>query len=277
MADVAIWSDIELQTVVDCAAILLANASVQEHVSSKRPSALNNDGSALQVCETCSTGGSTMRIIADPGRGLEDARTRHEASLETLGRTLEVAGGTGLRELCDTTLALGLPGEPDQEPDLAPGTLWLAASPAQPGVALYVNGRWGPVHERWSRAGRWLLAVAPSACAAEFIESASQVARVASLAVEGPDRDRARAKVYFRLANRVQLNELGIAVLSQDAVAEFLDITLGPRAIPTLRAGAQRRLLDRRWLHWRWKAGFVRSLPRKGRRNLGAPVTSVFS
>jgi len=59
------------------------------------------------------------------------------------------------------------------------------------------------------------------------------VADIASLAIEGVDRLRARAKVYFRLVKCSQINELGVAAFSQDVVAEFLALILGQHAIRT--------------------------------------------
>jgi hypothetical protein len=212
------------------AATLLGDGGLSEL---PRRSALNNDGTALQVCESCSPGVSVLRIVADPGAHARTSRASHERCLQALARTLLVTGAAQLSPLCETTLALTLPARPDRERDLAAGTLWLAASPTHPGVAVYVNARWGDEPERWRRGARWLAALLPGVGGASFIERTAPRARVASFALEGVDRERARAKLYFRLLSPLPLGEFGVSALSHDAMVQFLNLVVEEGAVPT--------------------------------------------
>jgi len=221
-------SGVDKSSVRTLAGVLLADDVT---TTKSLPSAMNNDGTALQACETCTSERSTFRLIGDPGARAPNAESRHAVSMAALERTLGRVEATAMMPLCRSTIDIVLPANPYEEPQLGVGTLWLAASPSSSGIALYVNARWGAENEQWKRAVRWLSAIQPSEEAADFARRAADQGRVASVALEGLNPEQARAKVYFRLAGRTPFAALDVPALLHPAMVEFLTLTVGQRSL----------------------------------------------
>ena len=195
-------------------------------------SRLNNDGSPLQVCLSCSPDGLATRVIGDPASDLQDPGIRHQAALGALEALLEARSLTGLARLARVTLVINLPPEISAEPALAYGTLWLGASVEGSGIAVYIKGNWGETVGQWQRVWSWLERVAPPCPALSgLLARLSACAEVASVGLEGLDPRRVRYKVYFRLNAPVKIEELGIELLSDRRFALFLSAALGTKSI----------------------------------------------
>lgn len=226
-----------LEDMHELALALLGTTGWEDHAgpstpSVPSPSILNNDGSPLQACVSCSPRGIGVRLIADPCLGASDMETRVAGSVDVLERLL---GRTGSRELsrsCRDTIAIGVP-PVGRRTELRAGALWLAAGPAR-GAALYVTCAWGAIGERWARVDTWLDAVlADSRQAKRALAELRLHAHPVSLGLEGSGGAELRAKVYVRLEQLVPLAALGLEPLVHPALAHFLITVIGERGMPS--------------------------------------------
>lgn len=193
-------------------------------------SSLNNDGTPLQICVSVGGARRTCRLIADPAATVGDADARFARGEAALGALLD-ARGPALRGLCEHILAATLP-PPGERAALPSGLLWLAADLAGPGLAVYTTARWGDEAGRWTRALAWLDEVLPDSRAARGrLEPLRTLARPVAHAIEGADPARARAKLYFRTVAPEPMVRLGLDLLHDAWVVEFLELLIGDAAI----------------------------------------------
>lgn len=193
-------------------------------------SALNNDGSPLQVCATYSAGGRRLRIIGDPSARLDDPRGRFARAQAALSTTLRFSRAKGLAPICAATMRRVLPRDESAEA-LDAGAMWLAAD-LERGAAMYLNTSWGDDAERWRDAGDWLGAVLPRrGGAAGHVWLLAPYAALASVALEGAGAAAGRAKLYWRMCQAVPLSQLGITPLLDPACRQFLERLVGNREI----------------------------------------------
>lgn len=194
------------------------------------PSVLNNDGSPLQACVSCSPRGIGVRLIADPCVGARDMEARVAGSVGVLTRLLRRKRGAGLERPCRETIRLGLP-PAERRSELHAGALWLAAGPADPGAALYVTCGWGEPAARWPRVDAWLDAVlADGRPARRALAALRMHAQPVSLGIEGAGSG-IRAKLYARLERLVPLARLGLEPLCDPALARFLSMVIGEGSV----------------------------------------------
>jgi hypothetical protein len=195
-------------------------------------SALNNDGSPLQVCVSFSTDGVAVRLVADPAAFVLDPVERFQKARATLRRFLTLTNVSANSAVFELVLRMTLPTDEVMLRGMTSGTLWLAVSLGVPALALYVNPRWGGSVEQWDRAELLIHALLPcSQPATEVIQYLRRYSMLAAIAVEGTNAADLRLKIYWRLRQPILLTRLGVPPLADAAVSEFLIMTLGEKAI----------------------------------------------
>lgn len=192
-------------------------------------SALNSDGTPLQICLTVKAGtdtpGYSLRIIGDPCSN-EDGYTRLRHSRAAMTRTLRLHGAGQLIPIAESLLDLCLPQPPHPAPP--DGGLWLGVSPNRSGVALYVEAASCDPDLGWQKAQTWVQDVLPNAQAAlAHIVALSSHCDPASFGIEGLSPTMGRAKIYFRLKQGMNLADLGIALLCGPEMIDFLKLAMG--------------------------------------------------
>lgn len=192
-------------------------------------SRLNNDGTPLQVCLTAKNAGSEVRLLADPGAHARSSRERVALARAALESVLGPVAT--LREVCWRVLETVLPPAVERSPVARNGVLWLAAPLSAPGLGLYVKAHWGeePAAD-WDRCAAVVGDVLPSpGQGQETIAALRAIARPVSLALEGADPARARLKLYWRLTEPAALSSLGIDLLGDSSIVDFLRCVLSGR------------------------------------------------
>jgi hypothetical protein len=190
-------------------------------------SCLNNDGVPLQLCLSADRQGTKLRLIGDPGVHIEDLESRYQSAQTSLDRCLDGSDLMALSPLVTSTLAQFIPDCPIARSHYHQGFMWLALSPDQPGMAFYLET--SPLGKGvWETVRAWLVAVLPSVeIASGVIAKLQDHCVVVSVGLEGHDFDHCRAKVYFRLAESIALDQLGIDQLIQSEMMEFLQLAMG--------------------------------------------------
>jgi hypothetical protein len=186
-------------------------------------STLNNDGSPLQVCVTYDASRCRIRVVGDPGANVSNANRRFAMARRALADILTVSDAVPLTSICDGCLNRLLPVDKGRD-DLQAGAMWLAAG-VDGGAALYVNTRWGQASERWDDALAWLGDILPCSRNSEpIIRTLRRRAWLVSAGVEGRSAADARAKIYWRLQHPIALADLGVPLLTHEAIGEFLGL-----------------------------------------------------
>lgn len=171
----------------------------------REDSALNNDGSPLQVCVTYGAGSRQWRLIGDPAAGVWPVETRHGLARQALALTLMATHAEPIGQACRTMLAIAVPAA-----GLEAGSFWLAGG-LKGGAAVYANMRWGSAAERWEDARMWLRQALPDPEAAiAVIDRLEPVAQLASIGLEGSRPGNARVKLYWRLQRRASFADMGL-------------------------------------------------------------------
>lgn len=165
------------------------------------PSALNNDGSPLELCLTASAQGVKRRLIGDPHLGMAMER-RVPASLEAARQLMRLTRSAALAPAFDMLVAHTVPTAPAEQAALPAGAVWLACSlDDEPGFAAYTNIEWcGDKETRWQRALAWLGQASMDFSGAALLPWRAHWTPFAA-GLEGDRPDRASMKLYFRLAD----------------------------------------------------------------------------
>ncbi|SEF35193.1 hypothetical protein ABL840_19440 [Variovorax sp. NFACC27] len=194
-------------------------------------SELNNDGSPAQLCLSQSREGTGLRMLVDPAWHLADAPARLVASREALALALERGGAGDLAPACEALLDALLLEEPALHA-YPSSLLWIGTGLGQPGCAVYVDVR--PLGDAvWTRTRDWLHGVLPDAAEAlGTLERLRPHVQLSSIGIEGLSRQRARAKLYWRLRTPVGLAALGLPLLDDPGLAAFLATAVGLREFP---------------------------------------------
>jgi hypothetical protein len=220
---------VRVEKVTTAGAILLQSSQALSPGAQIR-STLNNDGTPLQICVTADRHGRAVRLIGDPGAtapSIDQSLTAGRTALEAL------FGPTPVGALCSRILALLLPHPLEDYPEAANGILWLATSVTGAGHALYVKARWARPCEDWNRVAAVTRQVMPYPREAEdSIDALRRVARPMSVGLETAGPDQTRVKVYWRLERPVLLKSVGIHLIGDDALGDFLARVVGARTIP---------------------------------------------
>jgi hypothetical protein len=213
-------------------------------------STLNNDGSPLQVCLTVSSRRRTVRLLADPGgdaTSTTEQVARALGGLDVLLRSAREERRTLIAGLCSSILAGVVP------PSVLAGTrdagsvVWLGAAlagdgttsdgrvpdrMAADGVAVYVRARWSDPTEDWDRCLGLTRELLPPASAAEStITALRDDAYPVSVGLETVGDGETRLKLYWRLLRPVMLSSLGIELLADASIADFLVSVVGSRPV----------------------------------------------
>lgn len=195
-------------------------------------SGLNNNGSPLQFCMSASADGIGYRLLADPASELADPLARYRASYSAIESVLDLTGSSSIDSLFQQTLQLNLPSEEDKFVDYPDGVMWLAANLDGPGCAMYVDARRGGEQVALERLGHWLTKLcSPTNDIDALLRSLKIQSRLMCLGVEGVSPAYARAKVYWRLAEAVRLDQLGLEGFKDRSFTEFLSLSVGQRRI----------------------------------------------
>jgi hypothetical protein len=197
-------------------------------------STLNNDGSPAQVCVTMAQARSQLavRLIADPAAGIPNIEDRYERADRVL-RQLAVSHGQEMQSLCDSLVENMLPADGAGRATLPGAGVWIATNLSGKGLALYATAKWEAVEKRWARARRWLNDILPETAAADSVlDSLSPRTVLVSAGVEGATRRSASAKLYWRIEGPTPLVALGIPLIANPMVSEFLCVVIQDRIIP---------------------------------------------
>jgi hypothetical protein len=181
---------------------------------------------------SASSEGIGYRLLADPASELADPLLRYQASCRAIEPVLEMAGSSSINILFQQTLQLNLPSEDNKFVDYPDGVMWLAANLDGPGCAMYVDARRGGENVALERLGHWLTKLcSPTDDIAALLRSLETQSRLMCLGVEGISPAYARAKVYWRLAEAVRLDQLGLEGFKDRSFTEFLSLSIGGRRI----------------------------------------------
>lgn len=209
-----------------CQQILARTQHQEDYLT--QASCLNNDGVPLQLCLSSSIGGTSLRLIGDPGAHLADLELRYQIMQASLHRCIDLSQSASLSELAMQTLRQFIPESVNERSHYHQGFAWLALSPEQSGFAFYLETAPLGRAAGWDAVQAWLAQVLPSdQTAQQIVAKLSQHCVVASVGLEGRDVQHCRAKIYFRLAQSMPLAELGIDLLVQAPMMEFLSLTMG--------------------------------------------------
>lgn len=191
------------------------------------PSALNNDGSPLELCLSASAKGIGRRLIGDPHLGL-DMSLRVRASLVAARYLMRLTESAGLAGAFDLLVAHTVPPESSGRKALPNGALWLAcAIDESAGFAAYTNIEWcGGPQERWHRAQTW-LGLDSSAFGALRKHWTPFAA-----GLEGDRPERAHAKLYFRRADDTGFRLDMLGDLADPVVDTFCRGVIQGRTLP---------------------------------------------
>jgi len=212
------------------AQVVLAQAPWEGHQPER--SALNNDGSPLQLCITSKADRYGVRLIGDPAYDVISQQQRLMRGKQALKTLLQSSSLVSLRALFAQLLRETLPQTPEVIDQLEVGGMWLATALGSPGVAAYTTAWWGDEHSHWERAATWLNNLLPESELSEaVIRQLSTIAKLSSTAIEGADADTARAKLYFRFSQPTQLSTLGLPLFSTDELTHFIQETVPPTGI----------------------------------------------
>ncbi len=209
-----------------CRQLLGANDRAEDFIADA--SALNNDGSPLQLCLTTGRQGVVLRAIGDPGAFQSTTEHRYQTSTETLSRILARHGNKELAALARQSVDLLVPNSVAKRSEYRKGFVWVAASPDQPGVAFYLEMAPLGLAAGWETVERWLKDLLPSMSSARrILQTLSKHCRVASAGLEGSTVANSRAKIYFRLLQPTGLQGLGIDMFSSPEMQSFLALAMG--------------------------------------------------
>jgi hypothetical protein len=184
----------------------------------------------LQVCVTYSARGRLIRIIGDPLSGFVRTQTPcGEPGCVLVDFT--ATGAPALGPICRQILDQVLPGR-EHRNTLTGGLFWLAAG-LDGGTAFYANTRWGRPADRWTDAENCVKLLLPDAHASiSILRALRDHAVLASTGLEGKTRSDARAKLYWRLVAPRSLEQMGVPLLDDSALGQFLTLLISDEAIP---------------------------------------------
>jgi hypothetical protein len=198
-------------------------------------STLNNDGSPLQVCISCSRVSRGVRLLGDPSgaiseRDYADPCNRFQHARRALCDLLAATNCGLLAPFCKRILDGMLPTDWSEAAKMS-GPLWLGVGLNRPGVAVYVNARHGTPGEQWTRIEECLQTAANVEKENQLLSAIRPHSFPAGLGIEGTCPSDARAKVYWRLREPVALRELRCPLFLNPTLAEFLSVAVG-QSIP---------------------------------------------
>lgn len=195
------------------------------------PSGLNNDGVPLQLCMTARPGGTTLRVLGDPVAHLP-TEERLRVSSAAAWEALEAAGAGALLPLARRTAELVIPSDADTRTAYRDGFFWIAVSPDRPGAALYVEtAPLGP-DAGWRVTESWLEEMLPTMDEARPVVAAlARHTVTASVGLEGVSPAAARAKIYFRFTEPTSFDALGLDLLADPILLDFVGRAMGHHGV----------------------------------------------
>lgn len=213
-----------------CLAAVLGTERLEAGTAFGR-SALNSDGTPLQLCLTARPGGQALRYLGDPCADLSGA-ARIAASRRAMAEAMQMAGAEGLLAPAEALLARVLPKGRDAQAAYRDGAIWLGLAAERPGLALYVEAAAHAAPDGWDIACDWLQELLPDADAAlDAIAGLRAHCAPASFGLEGLTARKGRAKVYFRLTAPQDLRQLGLAPLASAEMMDFLGLAMAERGV----------------------------------------------
>ena len=138
-----------------------------------------------------------------------------------------------MQPLCDSLIKGMLPADAAGWSTVPGAGVWIAIDLSGKGLALYATAKWDSVENRWQRARRWLNDILPQTTAADrVLDSLSSRTVLVSVGVEGATWSNACAKLYWRIEGPTPLDALGIPLIANPMVSEFLSLVIENRSIP---------------------------------------------
>ncbi|HEX8456050.1 MAG TPA: prenyltransferase/squalene oxidase repeat-containing protein [Pyrinomonadaceae bacterium] len=208
--------------------VLAASLRGGEH-SLYGTSALNNDGTPLQLVLVSGREACDVRLIGDPYAFLGNVEARYQSSVEALRRVLEDHGDAGFANLAEESLCAVVPATPAARARYTEGFIWIASSLARrAGVGFYLEA--APLGQAagWETAARLLREIVPAPeNLTRLVDGLKDHTAVASIGLEGTDAADSRIKIYFRLTRPAALSELGLDLFDVPEVNRFLELALG--------------------------------------------------
>ena len=200
----------------------------------------------MQVCLTVHPSGRAVRLLADPGANAKSISERVAVARVALDLLLASVGHVSVSEACSNLLACIVPASAERGANAAHGVLWLAAGLSGDEVAVYVKARWDGPAEDWDRCLSLAGQMFPSSADAEAIITALRAhARPVSVGLEASGANRTRLKLYWRLSRPVALKSMGVELLGDASLSDFLARVLGARAVSPRWPGLQHELFAR--------------------------------
>lgn len=191
-------------------------------------SCLNNDSTPLQLCLTSSQKETSLRVIGDPGAFYYDPELRYNASVETLFKSILDAGASALTIVAKQTVKALIPEDSFSRSLYKQGFVWIAVDSNKHGIAFYIETAPLGQEQGWKVVEAWLRNILPSMDSANHIlKKLKPHCIVASAGLEGQTTDDCRAKIYFRMLKDMDVQDLGIDILSSEEMTTFIKIVKG--------------------------------------------------
>lgn len=171
-------------------------------------SRLNNDGSPIQCCVSCSRDEVRYRLLADPHSSVRDSLERRRYSL---GQFAECVGtDSSLHRAASLLVDIVAPSARVQHRAWTAGPLWFGQGIADDDIALYANAGWDGRAEGWNSAFKFIRVMTGGQPIASLVRCSGAPTAVASVGLEARQGQVRRIKVYFRLQEACPLGEFGI-------------------------------------------------------------------
>jgi len=194
-------------------------------------SVLNANGSPMELCITSTRNDLRVRCIADPAFDSQSPQARFQRSRRVLAALPALCRSAELSAICSRAIDLNV--SADSIESYGDGVMWLGAGVADEGMAVYLDA-YPPGREvAWSRARQWLTAMLgdPAEMLAA-VDAISPHATLCSIGIEAAHPVDARAKLHVRLAHLAHFACLGVPLLRDDGIRDFLICAAGERSLP---------------------------------------------
>ncbi|HYR26868.1 MAG TPA: hypothetical protein VEU30_00295 [Thermoanaerobaculia bacterium] len=194
-------------------------------------SVLNANGSPMELCITSTAKDLRVRCIGDPAFHFGNAFARYQSSRRVLASLPAVRRSGELESLCSRVIDLNV--SSDTLDAYEDGVMWLAAGVGDEGMAVYLDA-YPPGREvAWSRARQWLSAMLgdPAEMLAA-VDVLSLHATLCSIGMEAATPRDARAKLHVRYERLAHFDQLGLPLLQDRGIREFVVRAVQERELP---------------------------------------------
>ncbi|WP_334020703.1 hypothetical protein [Alteromonas sp. S015] len=185
-------------------------------------SALNGNGSPIELCVSASKNNIRGRLVVDPCYSMRSEIRFHSAWATALN--LAQLRAPELFPILKTTrLLMGSWCLPEQ---FSEGPLWLASVPGSHGMAIYCDSQ--PLGDKAKLLiNDWLKFITPESIGyfQPLLRQEDNV-KLCSFGIEGYNLEDARVKIYFRLTCDSNLQTIGVTELYSAPIIDWLKIAI---------------------------------------------------